>query len=570
MPLQSKHIAYITAGVALTAGLGYIIYFDHKRRNDPNFRKQLKRERKKLAKKEKEEKTQSEKRVKDLIEQVLAIANEEVLPTSAEEKEKYFMEQVAKGEALCTQGPAYYQAAVVPFYLALKVYPAPLELITIYQKTIPEACFQILVTIMATEQNNRVNAFYQQFPDPSTGLTLGELPVGKNAEGKTIVRRGLVAQKDFEEGDVLFSESPLVSALFPSLEGTNCHHCLKQVDETNKTACQDCTLVIYCSPECYEQSKSYHKYLCSKNNIGEKEEGNKESTEEEKEKKQLDKTVIDFIEYAKEKNEMYPLMIAEFLSAMVTEETERTKKATSPDDTSNNNNNDESKTFTSWDHVDRFRYLDIQPSEATLKEMDLLKVLLSPKVQGISEFLSEQIYLMLKGKLLYNAYAVQIATPANEGDLEEKKIKASKEHARTSKHQENESVGAALYKLATYIGQSEKESNTKIVFQKKDHTLSVVATHPIKKGDEIKTHYTLPVSVPETSKNQDDEEKEKDVKKDEEKEKDVKKDDDEEKKDDQQDDQPEPLQEQIVEVEASTSNKLNDGTFETETIEIEL
>ncbi|KAI8334581.1 MAS20 protein import receptor-domain-containing protein [Chlamydoabsidia padenii] len=480
MPLEKKQVALIAAGVAVTAGVGYLVYFDHKRRNDPKFRKQLKKERKKIAKKEKVEKEQADQGVKELIDQVMLLAGQETLPASPEEKEKYFMAQVAKGESLCAQGPTFYQDAVLPFYLALKVYPAPLELIMIYQKTIPEPIFQILVTIMAKEQNNRVNAFYEQFPGADTGLVLGEIPVGTNPEGKTIIRRGLVAEKDFAEGDVLFTEAPLVSALFPALEGVYCHHCLKFVDEQDKkTTCGDCDFVIYCSQECQEQAVGYHKYLCSKNKAEKKETKQvgepEDQTPDQTTADQTDAKVVTFRDYAREHKQMYPLMIAEFLSAMVSEETERTKRG----------DTDDNKTFTSWDHVDRFRYLDTQATEATAHEIELLKGMLDPKVQGISDFLSDQIYLMLKGKLLYNAYAIEIAEQALD-------VPVSVEHARATSSGKI-SVGAGLYKLATYLGQSDDEANTKVVFQGKNHQLTVIATKAIAKGDEIKASYTLPV-----------------------------------------------------------------------------
>lgn len=41
MAIQPKTAALITAGVAVTAGVAYMIYFDHKRRNDPNLKKKL-------------------------------------------------------------------------------------------------------------------------------------------------------------------------------------------------------------------------------------------------------------------------------------------------------------------------------------------------------------------------------------------------------------------------------------------------------------------------------------------------------------------------------------------------
>lgn len=39
--MKNSTIALVAAGVIATAGLGYIVYFDSKRRSDPNFRKQL-------------------------------------------------------------------------------------------------------------------------------------------------------------------------------------------------------------------------------------------------------------------------------------------------------------------------------------------------------------------------------------------------------------------------------------------------------------------------------------------------------------------------------------------------
>lgn len=48
-------------------------------------------------------------------------------------------------------GPSYYDEAVMPFYKALKVYPAPMELVTIYEKTIPGPVFQTIVSILTIE-----------------------------------------------------------------------------------------------------------------------------------------------------------------------------------------------------------------------------------------------------------------------------------------------------------------------------------------------------------------------------------------------------------------------------------
>lgn len=40
-------------------------------------------------------------------------------------------------------GPAFHLAAALSFYRALRVYPSPVELIVIYQKTVPEPVFKV-------------------------------------------------------------------------------------------------------------------------------------------------------------------------------------------------------------------------------------------------------------------------------------------------------------------------------------------------------------------------------------------------------------------------------------------
>ncbi|CAO3650784.1 unnamed protein product [Mucor hiemalis] len=150
--MKNSTIALVATGVIATAGIGYLVYFDSKRRSDPDFRKQLRRERKQAAKASKEAEKSSKESKLQMIERVIVACAQEQLPTSPEGKEAYFMENVAAGEALCGQGPNYYDDAVLPFYKALKVYPAPMELVNIYQKTIPEPVFQTIVSILAIEQ----------------------------------------------------------------------------------------------------------------------------------------------------------------------------------------------------------------------------------------------------------------------------------------------------------------------------------------------------------------------------------------------------------------------------------
>ncbi len=130
--------------------LAYAVYFDYKRRNDPQFRKQLKKESKRQARAAKEEAEAHTARQREAIRAAVEEAKEEGFPTDVEEREAYFMQEVARGEGLSGEGmsaspisklkPNKFLGtdnveAALCFYKALKVYPQPSDLITIYDKT---------------------------------------------------------------------------------------------------------------------------------------------------------------------------------------------------------------------------------------------------------------------------------------------------------------------------------------------------------------------------------------------------------------------------------------------------
>jgi import receptor subunit TOM20 len=64
------------------------------------------------------------------------------------------------------------------------------------------------------------NGFYEQFPPKSTFVKLAELPSleARDGDNKQSLRRGLVVDKDIKAGEVIYTETPLISALYPSFE----------------------------------------------------------------------------------------------------------------------------------------------------------------------------------------------------------------------------------------------------------------------------------------------------------------------------------------------------------------
>lgn len=80
----------------------YAFYFDHQRRKNPEFRRNLRRNERRQIRSEKEEAQYQSIKQRQAIHTAIDDAKEEGFPTNVEEKEAYFLEQVSTGETLAT------------------------------------------------------------------------------------------------------------------------------------------------------------------------------------------------------------------------------------------------------------------------------------------------------------------------------------------------------------------------------------------------------------------------------------------------------------------------------------
>lgn len=133
-PDAGKHLQLIIAPPPFSA---YAVYFDHSRRSKPEFRRQLRRNERRQARQAKVDQEVETLYQREAIKQAVDEAKEEGFPTSVEEKEAYFLDQVTMGEQLGTDPSRHIEAALA-FYRGLKVYPQPGDLISIYDKTVPK------------------------------------------------------------------------------------------------------------------------------------------------------------------------------------------------------------------------------------------------------------------------------------------------------------------------------------------------------------------------------------------------------------------------------------------------
>ncbi|KAI1133633.1 mitochondrial import receptor subunit tom-20 [Nemania abortiva] len=159
--VQPSTIATISVATAATGLLAYAVYFDYQRRKNPDFRKTLRREERRQARAEKEEAVALSKQKRASIQAAVDAALEEGFPTGVNEKEQYFMEFVQQGELLASD-PSQTTEAALAFYKALKVYPTPRDLISIYDKTVDKRVLDVLAEMIAYDKsldlNNQVPA----------------------------------------------------------------------------------------------------------------------------------------------------------------------------------------------------------------------------------------------------------------------------------------------------------------------------------------------------------------------------------------------------------------------------
>jgi import receptor subunit TOM20 len=171
-------------------------------------------------------------------------------------------------------------------------------------------------------------------------------------------------------------------------------------------------------------------------------------------------------ELVKSGNVKYPLMIARFLARMVYEETQKVASGIEDE-------------YTTWDHIERLRYLDVPATSKEEKEINLLKELFAAKVPGMEEFITEDRYMVLKGKFMYNAYGVHTSNT--------KKVinENTSEPVRSS---ESPVIGAGFYRFSSYVSHS-CDPNVEAKFLNGDNSVSIIAKKHIKEGEELKISY---------------------------------------------------------------------------------
>ncbi|XP_073337953.1 translocase of outer mitochondrial membrane 20 [Pagrus major] len=137
--MMSGRTSVVIAGVCGALFIAYCIYFDRKRRSDPQFKEKLReRRRKKHVSKDKS----GLAKLPDL--------------KDAEAVQKFFLEEIQVGEELLSQGE--FEKGVDHLTNAIAVCGQPQQLLQVLQQTLPPPVFQMLLTKLPTISQRIVSA----------------------------------------------------------------------------------------------------------------------------------------------------------------------------------------------------------------------------------------------------------------------------------------------------------------------------------------------------------------------------------------------------------------------------
>lgn len=164
----------ITGVIAALSVSAYALYFDHKRRSNPEFRKQLKQRSKQQKKdislaKEQEQKAKLQKVTEFLTKELV----ENPIPNDPSQREAIFASNVEQGERLAMTANNEL-AAAAKFYKALTVYPNPADLLGIYQRSIPEGIYEYIVLMIAILPPANVSTFLNSGPSKQEAEVLAD------------------------------------------------------------------------------------------------------------------------------------------------------------------------------------------------------------------------------------------------------------------------------------------------------------------------------------------------------------------------------------------------------------
>lgn len=306
------------------------------------------------------------------------------------------------------------------------------------------------------------------------------VPDGK---GGIMSKKVLVVTKDFEAGEVIYQEDPIVAVLDADLQGkgTHCSYCLRQIQHDPIRPESDRLHSVYCSSDCQTQHKAHSQTLlftlesplpaAMAPEMGGMTRENRENAQKA------------FVEYLVQTKKAAPELVARFVARQVSAETAKMLPREMLPGVAPEPVLTDGGEYSLYDHLERLRYLEVNPAD---HEARVLKDVLQTALPGLEQFLTEERHATFIGKMSYNSYGVYFG----EGREDKPETAARPENAEKTRTPRGTSkqIGTGFYAVSSYISHNCAPS-AKPVFPTGTAQLQLMATCALQKGDEITVAY---------------------------------------------------------------------------------
>ena len=189
-------------------------------------------------------------------------------------------------------------------------------------------------------------------------------------------------------------------------KGSHCSQCLRQIDEGAAIKPDNDRLSsAFCSKECEAKLKADSQSLLFGPEYAIPIEINPNQGPESAKKRE--DAQIAFSRFVRESGGIQGMLVARFVARQLVNETVKLLPANHPqavpalqvDELTENG-------YTLFDHVERVRYLELDGKEG---EAEQLRTIMKVNLQGLEDFVTDERYTMLVGKMAYNAYGISPA-----------------------------------------------------------------------------------------------------------------------------------------------------------------
>jgi import receptor subunit TOM20 len=383
------------------AAVGYVVYFDYKRRNDAAFRKKLqkqkdeaKAEMAKVEAKVKVEEVEEAEIVQKAMKSnqqlpfpemngIPAMMTEKLdkvdLPLEVlrqmppEEQQKVFYSVLAVGEALMGRGQEGRKKAIEYFVKAANLVPSPAEVLSAFSQVLDKETYDEVIKHFSREGLKKQQAYLDTIV---TGQDCFKFVMKSSDKDDEEATWSPIAVQSIEANKELIRELPDIAWHSSKLE--YCDHCHNNLS-SEVLHCERCGELNYCSDACRRASlEVYHIFVCRSVNPS--------------------SNAFKILQEYAEKNEtIAPLIMFRYLALLLAEE-------------GKGNGSAAGGPFMHYDHL---RPVMKTPNKADKRETELIKNIFAFADANMAEFLRDDIYACMKATVMMHV----LGTPTHTNDI---------------------------------------------------------------------------------------------------------------------------------------------------------